>query len=335
MIRLEGVRKSYGAIQALAGLDLEVPSGCIYGLLGPNGAGKTTALRILCTLLAPDAGQVWLDDVDVLAEPRLARRRLGYVAQDAALDKILKGREMLNLHGALYHLSRDVTRRRVVELAAQLEMDAWLDRPCGTYSGGMRRRLDLATGLLHRPPLLVLDEPTAGLDVESRYALWAVLRQLKGEGTTILLSSHDLEEVNAMADELAILDRGALIAAGPPSQLKAALGGERITLKLREFTSDGEASQALALLQQQAGVSQPVVNRAQGNAISFFARDARLVEVLRQQLQDHDLPIFCLSQSQPSLDDVYLQATGRTLMDAELAMATTRDTKAEQKAAMR
>ena len=240
-----------------------------------------------------------------------------------------------NLHGALYHLSRDTTRRRVVELAARLEMDPWLDRPCGTYSGGMRRRLDLATGLLHRPPLLVLDEPTAGLDVESRYALWAVLRQLKGEGTTILLSSHDLEEVNAMADELAILDQGALIAAGPPSQLKAALGGERITLKLREFTSDGEAGQALALLQQQAGVSQPVVNRAQGNAISFFARDAKLVEVLRQKLQDHDLPVFCLSQSQPSLDDVYLQATGRTLMDAELAMATTRDTKAEQKAAMR
>ena len=242
---------------------------------------------------------------------------------------------MLHLHGALYHLRRDATRRRVVELAAQLDMDPWLDRPCGAYSGGMRRRLDLATGLLHRPPLLVLDEPTAGLDVESRYALWAVLRQLKADGTTILLSSHHLEEVNALADELAILDQGALIAAGPPSHLKAALGGERITLKLREFTSDGEASQALALLQQQAGVSQPVVNRAQGNAISFFARDAKLVEVLRQQLQDHGLPIFCLSLSQPSLDDVYLQATGRTLMDAELAMAATRDTKAEQKAAMR
>ena len=335
MIRLKGVRKSYGAVQALAGLDLQVPPGCVYGLLGPNGAGKTTALRILCTLLAPDAGQVWLDDIDVLAQPRLARRRLGYVAQDAALDKILSGREMLHLHGALHHLRRATTRQRIAELAVQLDMDPWLDRPCGTYSGGMRRRLDLATGLLHRPPLLVLDEPTAGLDVESRYALWAVLRQLKGEGATILLSSHDLEEVNALADELAILDQGALIAAGKPSHLKAALGGERITLKLREFASDGEASQAMALLQQQSGVSQTVVNRAQGNAISFFARDARLVEGLRRQLQDHGLPVFCLSQSQPSLDDVYLRATGRTMMDAELAMAATRDTKAEQKAAMR
>jgi len=335
VIRLEGIRKSYGAVQALKDLHLDVPLGSVYGLLGPNGAGKTTALAILCTLMAPDEGGVWVDGVDALANPRLARCRLGYVAQEAALDKILTGREMLHLHGALYHLNRATTGRRIQELATQLDMEDWLDRRCGTYSGGMRRRLDLATGLLHCPPILVLDEPTAGLDLESRYALWTVLRQLKAQGTTILLSSHDLEEVDELADELAILDRGTMIAAGCPQGLKAALGGERITLRLREFTSDGEAQQAIELLLQQAGVSQPVVNRSQGNAISFFARDARLVEVLRQQLQDQGLPIFCLSQSQPSLDDVYLQATGRTMMDAELAMATTRNMKAEQKAAMR
>ena len=335
VVELEGLEKRYGAIDALRGLDLTVPKGCIYGLLGPNGSGKTTTLLILCTLLNPDRGQVRIDGIDALQSPRAARCRLGYVAQDSAVDKILTGRELLQLHGALYHLRRSTTQQRIAALAEQLEMGDWLDRRCGSYSGGMRRRLDLATGLLHRPPLLVLDEPTAGLDLESRLSLWTALRQLRDEGTTILLSSHQLEEVDALADRLAILDTGTVIAEGTPDVLKAALGGDRVTLRLREFTAADEAAQALTLLQQQAGVQCPVVNQSQGNSINFVVEDGQLVDRLRQQLKEQGLPVFSLSRSSPSLDDVYLQATGRTLMDAELAMATTRDTKAERKAAMR
>ena len=335
VVELEGLEKRYGAVHALRSLDLTVPQGCIYGLLGPNGAGKTTALLILCTLLNPDRGRVTIDGIDALKCPRAARARLGYVAQESAVDKILTGRELLQLHGALYHLRRSITQQRIAALTEQLQMGDWLDRRCGSYSGGMRRRLDLATGLLHRPPLLVLDEPTVGLDVESRLALWAVLQQLRNDGTTILLSSHQLEEVDALADRLAILDAGAVIAEGTPDTLKTALGGDRVTLRLREFTAADETAQALDLLQQQAGVHRPVVNPSQGNAINFVVEDGSLVVQLRQQLKDRGLPVFSLSQSKPSLDDVYLQATGRSLMDAERAMAVTRDAKAERKAAMR
>ncbi|MFZ9850880.1 MAG: ABC transporter ATP-binding protein, partial [Vulcanococcus sp.] len=196
---MQDVCKRYGrgdrAVPALQGLNLSVPRGSLYGLLGPNGAGKTTTLRILATLLAPDSGRVQVAGLDALADPRGVRRRLGYVAQEVALDKILSGRELLQLQGDLYHLERRERDRRIAELVELLAMDGWIDRRCGTYSGGMRRRLDLASGLLHRPELLVLDEPTVGLDIESRAAIWQVLRQLRDQGTTVLLSSHYLEEV--------------------------------------------------------------------------------------------------------------------------------------------
>ena len=178
MIELQHISKRYGTggrsvpIQALDDLSLSVPSGCLYGLLGPNGAGKTTALRILCTLLAPDAGRVLVGGLDAVADPRSVRRLLGYVAQEVAIDKILSGRELLDLQGNLYHLDRNDREARIAELIEQLGMADWIDRRCGSYSGGMRRRLDLAAGLLHRPQVLVLDEPTVGLDIESRAAIW-------------------------------------------------------------------------------------------------------------------------------------------------------------------
>ena len=341
MIELQHLSKRYGGgrksqpVEALDDLCLSVPAGCLYGLLGPNGAGKTTALRILCTLLAPDAGSVQVAGIDALAEPRAVRRLLGYVAQEVALDKILTGRELLQLQGDLYHLRTADRDGRIVELIGLLSMDDWIDRRCGTYSGGMRRRLDLAAGLLHRPKVLVLDEPTVGLDIESRAAIWQVLRQLRDQGTTVLLSSHYLEEVDALADRLAILEAGRVIAEGPPQELKAALGGDRVTLRVREFSDAEEADRVRRLLQDCQGVSRVVVNRAQGFSLNLVIEDDSVVERLRSQLAEARLPVFALSQSRPSLDDVYLQATGRTLMDAELSVAGLRDAKAERKQAMR
>jgi ABC-2 type transport system ATP-binding protein len=214
-------------------------------------------------------------------------------------------------------------------------MADWIDRRCGGYSGGMRRRLDLAAGLLHRPRVLVLDEPTVGLDIESRSAIWQVLRQLRDQGTTVLLSSHYLEEVDALADRLAILDAGRVIAEGSPSELKGALGGDRVTLRVREFSNEEEARRVRDLLERCEGVRQVVINRAQGHSLNLVVENAAVVERLRNQLEEAQVPVFALAQSRASLDDVYLQATGRTLMDAELAVAGQRDPKAERKLAMR
>ena len=335
LIELRKISKAYGSVTALRELDLTVPEGCLYGLLGPNGAGKTTAMRILATLLAPDGGSVRVGGVDGLAEPRAVRQLMGYVAQEVAIDKILSGRELLQLQGDLYHLQRKDRETRIADLIERLAMGDWIDRRCGTYSGGMRRRLDLAAGLLHRPRLLVLDEPTVGLDIESRSAIWQLLRQLVQEGTTVLLSSHYLEEVEALADQMAIIDDGRVIAEGTPDQLKQRLGGDRVTLRVREFSNDDEANQVRALLEPLDGVRQVVVNRSQGFSLNLVIEGGAVIDQLRQTLEAAGLPVFALAQSRPSLDDVYLQATGRTLMDAELAIAGQRDVKQEKRQSMR
>ena len=335
LIELRQLNKAYGDVSALAGLDLDVPEACLYGLLGPNGAGKTTALRILATLLAPDSGQVQIDGVDALKDPRSVRRRLGYVAQEVAIDKILTGRELLQLQGDLFHLPRRLRDEQIDDLIDRLAMNEWVDRRCGTYSGGMRRRLDLAAGLLHRPKLLVLDEPTVGLDIESRAAIWELLRELVRDGTGILLSSHYLEEVEALADRMAIIDAGRVIAEGTPEGLKQRLGGDRVTLRIREFSDAAEAERVSALLQPLDGVQQVVVNRAQGFSLNLVIDGDPVVETMRRCLDAEGLPVFALAQSRPSLDDVYLQATGRTLMDAELAVAGQRDVKKERRQSMR
>ena len=335
LIELRKISKAYGAVPALCELDLTVPEGCLYGLLGPNGAGKTTAMRILATLLAPDGGSVRVGGVDGLAEPRAVRQLMGYVAQEVAIDKILSGRELLQLQGDLYHLQRKDRETRIADLIERLAMGDWIDRRCGTYSGGMRRRLDLAAGLLHRPRLLVLDEPTVGLDIESRSAIWQLLRQLVQEGTTVLLSSHYLEEVEALADQMAIIDDGRVIAEGTPDQLKQRLGGDRVTLRVREFSTAEEAAKVRALLEPLNGVLEVVVNRAQGFSLNLVIEGGPVIDQLRQTLDGAGLPVFALAQSRPSLDDVYLQATGRTLMDAELAIAGQRDVKKEKRQSMR
>ncbi len=335
LIELRKISKAYGTVSALRELDLTVPEGCLYGLLGPNGAGKTTAMRILATLLAPDSGSVVVGGVDGLAQPRDVRQLMGYVAQEVAIDKILSGRELLQLQGDLYHLPRNDRESRMADLIERLAMGDWIDRRCGTYSGGMRRRLDLAAGLLHRPRLLVLDEPTVGLDIESRSAIWQLLRQLVEGGTTVLLSSHYLEEVEALADQMAIIDAGRVIAEGSPDQLKQRLGGDRVTLRVREFSNNDEATQVRALLEPLDGVRQVVVNRSQGFSLNLVIEGGAVIDQLRQTLEAAGLPVFALAQSRPSLDDVYLQATGRTLMDAELAIAGQRDVKQEKRQSMR
>ena len=335
LIELRKISKAYGTVSALRELDLTVPEGCLYGLLGPNGAGKTTAMRILATLLAPDSGSVVIGGVDGLAQPRDVRQLMGYVAQEVAIDKILSGRELLQLQRDLYHLPRNDREGRIADLIDRLAMGDWIDRRCGTYSGGMRRRLDLAAGLLHRPRLLVLDEPTVGLDIESRSAIWQLLRQLVEAGTTVLLSSHYLEEVEALADQMAIIDAGRVIAEGSPDQLKQRLGGDRVTLRVREFSNADEATQVRALLEPLDGVRQVVVNRSQGFSLNLVTEGGAVIDQLRQTLEAAGLPVFALAQSRPSLDDVYLQATGRTLMDAELAIAGQRDVKQEKRQSMR
>jgi ABC-2 type transport system ATP-binding protein len=339
VIELQHLSKSFGGakhqpVKALNDLSLQVPEGMLYGILGPNGSGKTTCIRILCTLLSPDSGTVTVSGIDAISNPRQVRRLLGYVAQDVAIDKILTGRELLTFQSDLYHLQGNLRNKRISELIDLLDMGEWIDRRCGSYSGGMRRRIDLAAGLLHSPQLLVLDEPTVGLDIESRAVVWQVLRQLRDQGVTIVLSSHYLEEIDALSDRLAILDSGSVIAEGTPSELKQALGGERISLKVREFSDIKESEKLRSLLLCFPGVRDVVINQSQGYSLNLLVDSQDVCETVRNHLLEQNVPLFSLTQSRPSLDDVYLQATGRTLLDAELAVAGMRDPKAERKQSM-
>ncbi|MGP1387070.1 MAG: ATP-binding cassette domain-containing protein [Thainema sp.] len=333
---IENLQKSYGTVQAVRDVSLQIEPGEIFGLLGPNGAGKTTTIRCLCTLATPDAGRIEVSGVSVLENPTFARQRLGYVAQEVALDKVLTGRELLELQAALYHLPKSLMRDRINQLIDLLEIGDWADKKTGTYSGGIRKRLDLAAGMLHQPDVLVLDEPTVGLDIESRSAVWSFLRQLRDNGTTVLITSHYLEEVDILADRVAIIDRGVVIAAGTPSELKDQVGGDRVTLRIREFTPDEEVAQAKRILNDLPFVQEVIVNEAQGNSINLVVtpQDDALITI-QQKLQAAGLPTFGISQSRPSLDDVYLAATGRTINDAELAASGQRDLKAERKQAMK
>lgn len=333
---IEGLKKRYGSVEAVKDISFQVQRGEIFGLLGPNGAGKTTTIRCLCTLAKPDAGKIEVGGVSAIASPKAARRRLGYVAQEVALDKILTGRELLQLQAALYHLSKDKAKERIAQLLRLLGLEEYADQKTGTYSGGLRKRLDLAAGLLHQPEVLVLDEPTVGLDIESRFVVWDFLRKLREAGTTVLITSHYLEEVDALADRLAIIDRGTVIAEGTPSELKDRVGGDRITLRIREFSPNEEAQKAKEILQSLPFVEKAIVNSAQGNSLNLIVTSSgNSLDKIEQSLQEIGLPVFSMAQSRPSLDDVYLAATGRTLLDAELAAVGSRDLKAEQKQAMK
>lgn len=333
---IQNLQKRYGNVEAVKDISFGIEPGEIFGLLGPNGAGKTTTLRILCTLATPDAGVVEVSGISVVDRPRAARRRLGYVAQEVALDKVLTGRELLQLQASLYHIPGKLVKQRVDTVLNLLGLQEYADKKTGTYSGGLRKRLDLAAGLLHAPDILVLDEPTVGLDIESRFVVWDFLRQLRELGTTVLITSHYLEEIDALADRVAIIDRGLVIASGTPSQLKDKVGGDRITLRIREFSPPEEAEKAKKMLMTLPFVQEAIVNSAQGNSLNLVVTpQAEALTRIEAAMKSAGLPIFGISQSRPSLDDVYLAATGRTLMDAELAAAGSRDPKAERKQNMR
>lgn len=335
-VLIENLQKRYGSVEAVKNVSFQIEPGEIFGLLGPNGAGKTTTLRALCTLITPDAGRLEVSGISVVDRPRLARKCLGYVAQEVAVDKVLTGRELLQLQAAIYHIPRKLSKEKIENVINLLGLKEWADKKTGTYSGGIRKRLDLAAGLLHQPNVLVLDEPTVGLDIESRVAVWNFLRQLREWGTTVLITSHYLEEVDALANRVGIIDKGMVIATGTPSELKDRLGGDRVTLRIREFSPIEEAEKAQALLQSLPLVQEIIINKAQGNSLNLVVTSqSDALTKIQATMREADLPIFGIAQARPSLDDVYLAATGQTLLDAELAASSTRDLKAEKKQSMK
>ena len=335
-IEIQNLSKSYKNVFALNDLNMRIGKGSLFGILGPNGAGKTTLLKILSTLISPDDGEIIINGIDLIKKPREIRELIGYVAQEIALDKVLTGRELVNFQADLYHINKVRKYERIESLIDQLDMQEWIDRKCGTYSGGMKRRIDLAAGLLHTPQILILDEPTVGLDIDSRNIIWEMLNNLKKDGMTIILSSHYLDEIDQLADCVAIINNGKLIDQGSPIQLKNKLGGDRVSLKVREFSNYEESERIKGILLEIDGISQIVVNESQGYSLNFIAeREKDLLNKLKVELAFFKFEIFSLTQSQPSLDDVYLQATGKTLQDAEMLMAGKRDFKKESKQSMR
>jgi ABC-2 type transport system ATP-binding protein len=304
-IQAEGLGKAFGKIQALQDLDLAVPPGTVLGLLGPNGAGKTTTVRILTTLLRPDTGQARVAGHDVAREPAAVRQAIGLAGQSAAVDEYLTGRENLVMAGRLYHLHRSEAHHRAAELFEWFELSEAADRPVRTWSGGMRRRLDLAVSLVGHPPVLFLDEPSSGLDPRGRHQLWQTIRQLVEAGTTVLLTTQYLEEADQLADHIVVIDRGRSLASGTPQQLKTQVGGDRLQLRLATAATAGRAARVMADL----GSGPPTVD-AQAGQVNLPITDgvAVLPEVVRR-LDTAGLTLSDLALRRPTLDDVFLTLT--------------------------
>jgi ABC-2 type transport system ATP-binding protein len=310
-IAVKGLRKRFGDVVALDGVDFEVPPATVFGLLGPNGAGKTTAVRALTTILRPDDGEAKVLGLDVVEQAQRVRARIGLAGQFAAVDGNLTGRENLRLIGRLTHLPRRMVEDRAAELLAGFDLDDAADRPVRTYSGGMRRRLDLCAALVHRPPVLFLDEPTTGLDLSGRKQLWAVIENLQSEGTTLLLTTQYLEEADRLADDIVVIDRGQVIAQGAPAHLKSRVGGTVIEVG---FPDPGEARRAHSFVAKFA-CRPPEVN---GSEVRFEVVDGArvLVDALRT-LDGEGLAPETIAVREPSLDDVFLALTGRRVEPEE------------------
>jgi len=320
-VQVTGLRKSFrvagAAIEAVSGIDLTVAAGEIFGLLGPNGAGKTTTLRILTTLLPADAGDAYVAGEDVRRAPGLVRQRIGYVGQLGGADKEATGRENLMLAGRLYGLSAVGARRRCAELTEVFDLDALADRAVRTYSGGQRRRLEVALGIMHRPRVLFLDEPTTGLDPQNRANLWEQLRLLRDGGTTVFLTTHYLDEADQLCDRVAIVDHGRVIALGRPDELKQRYSADSIAVTPE---AGPDVLEAVAReLAQAPFISAAVVTPGAGGhgTIRLTATDAtRAMAAVFGALASRGVPTRAASVARPTLDDVFLRETGRSLRDA-------------------
>jgi ABC-2 type transport system ATP-binding protein len=310
-ITVRGLVKSFGAVRALGGVDLDVPSGTVLGLLGPNGAGKTTLVRILTTLLQPDAGTIEVAGLDVVHDAARLRHRIGLAGQYAAIDENLTGLENLVLVGRLYGQSRAAAKRRGRELLERFGLVAAGGRQTATYSGGMRRRLDLAAALVAKPEVLFLDEPTTGLDPRSRIDLWETIEGLVAEGTTVLLTTQYLDEADRLADAITVIDHGLVIAQGTSDELKDRVGGERVEVVL-EHAADGEAAvQALAPMSDETpSAHESVVSAA------VRSRSGTIVEAVRR-LGDADIGVDDITLRRPTLDDVFLTLTGHAAQEGD------------------
>jgi ABC-2 type transport system ATP-binding protein len=305
-ILAEGLRKEYGDVVALDGLDLVVPEGSVMCLLGPNGAGKTTTVRILTTLLEATSGKATVAGLDVKADAAKLRERIGLSGQYAAVDENLTGFENLEMVGRLYHLGRGPSRERALDLLDRFDLDEAADRQAKTYSGGMRRRLDLAAALVARPEVIFLDEPTTGLDPRSRLSLWEVIEELVKEGATLLLTTHFLDEADRLADSIAVIDHGMVIALGTASELKQQVGGERIELTVKSHADLVAAQEVLSSI----GVGQVTVDEdARDLAVAVGAGGDALIETVRG-LDARGISPLDLALRRPTLDDVFLTLTG-------------------------
>ncbi|MFF3936307.1 ATP-binding cassette domain-containing protein [Streptomyces phaeofaciens] len=305
-IYAEGLVKTFGDVKALDGVDLDVPEGTVLGLLGPNGAGKTTTVRCLTTLLRPDRGRAEVAGLDVLKHPNEVRRSIGLSGQFAAVDEYLTGRENLQMVGQLYQMKAKPAKARAAELLDQFDLADAADRPAKTYSGGMRRRLDLAAALVVSPPVMFMDEPTTGLDPRNRQLLWDVIKRLVSGGTTLLLTTQYLEEADHLAHDIAVVDHGRVIARGTSDQLKARTGGERVEVVVHEREHIATAREVLAGF----GKGDTTVEEHTRKLTVPVTGGAKLLAEVIRELDTRGIEIDDIGLRRPTLDDVFLSLTG-------------------------